>query len=278
MREIIEMHTSKETVNKLRWVAEIEGVFFSLYIPKWRVPKPWPAQIIVTVDTNLPAPQILHNIRRDPLVPIIAIATKVAVHTQTVHYAPIGQNSNDWEIGEPYIPFSVLNAISPRGFPEKVRINVMWDYSGGKWIDENNEIQLSEWVSEQRNFAAKNEPISSSKFTDPYAKIYNRLIEAARKGDLVTYAEIARLAQINLEDPADRNSLAEILGKISTLEHHQGRPMLTAIVVSSEEHMPGNGFFDLARRLGVLHKTGKMSELEFFATETKKAFFYWSLQ
>jgi hypothetical protein len=42
MGEVALMDPSKTTDNKLRWQADVEGVNFKLYIPKWRVPRPWP--------------------------------------------------------------------------------------------------------------------------------------------------------------------------------------------------------------------------------------------
>jgi len=44
------MAPSKETDLKLRWEADVEGVAFKLYIPKWRVPRPWPTRILVRIS------------------------------------------------------------------------------------------------------------------------------------------------------------------------------------------------------------------------------------
>jgi hypothetical protein len=41
--------------------------------------------------------------------------------------------------------------------------------------------------------------------------IYDCLKDVARKRDLITYGEIAPLAKLNMENPADRNKIAEIL-------------------------------------------------------------------
>ena len=46
------MALDKETDNKVRWTADVDGVTFSLYVPKWRVPEPWPSRIRVTVVPN----------------------------------------------------------------------------------------------------------------------------------------------------------------------------------------------------------------------------------
>lgn len=77
MREITLMNPSKETDNKLRWMADVEGAPFALYIPKWRVPEPWPVQVIVAVTDNLRDPQAQTQGRRNLLEQIIAIVKKV---------------------------------------------------------------------------------------------------------------------------------------------------------------------------------------------------------
>jgi hypothetical protein len=50
--EMALLEETKETDNKVRWDADIEGIRFSLYTPKWRVPEPWPLQIHVTVSPH----------------------------------------------------------------------------------------------------------------------------------------------------------------------------------------------------------------------------------
>jgi hypothetical protein len=105
--------------------------------------------------------------------------------------------------------------------------------------------------------------------------IYERLIEVARNGDLITYGEIAPLANLNMEDPDDRNKIAHILGEISTHEHGEGRPMLSAIVVLAGIGYPGEGFFSLARELGLHHGRKEFEDLDFFVQEVKRVYAYW---
>lgn len=68
------------------------------------------------------------------------------------------------------------------------------------------------------------------------------------------------------------------LGDISILEHSQGRPLLSAIVVhkptSSEPRMPGKGFFKLAREHNIWD--GKGTKEKFFFNEIRKVHDYWS--
>lgn len=125
------MAPSKETDNKLRWETDVEGVAFMLYIPKWRVPKPWPTRILVRIsdasDPPLP-PQQLFGSAQGQDRPIHAIVTRKVDHSRTVRFEPEGK-PNEWEIGEPYIPYELL----PNSSVQRVRIEVEWDRSAGTW-------------------------------------------------------------------------------------------------------------------------------------------------
>jgi len=59
--------------------------------------------------------------------------------------------------------------------------------------------------------------------------IYQRLIEVARARRTIHYSEIAPLADLDMESPADRNRIAAILDEISRHEHDHGRPLLSGL-------------------------------------------------
>jgi hypothetical protein len=109
-------------------------------------------------------------------------------------------------------------------------------------------------------------------------QIYERLKEVASNGDLITYGEIAPLANLNMDDPDDRNKMSEILGDISRYEHKQGRPMLSAVVVLAGISYPGEGFFNLARELGLHHGKKELEDLDFFVQEVKRVHESWKRQ
>ncbi|MGE4056246.1 MAG: hypothetical protein AB7F99_15740 [Vicinamibacterales bacterium] len=129
MNEITLMNPSKATDNKLRWSSDVDGVKFQLYIPQGRVPKPWPRQLHVTIavpeaggaETRSPGQESLEK-------PIACIVEKVAEHTETVHYRPLGDQES-WELGEPYIPFGLL----PDEVPSRLLVQVVWDRTFGTW-------------------------------------------------------------------------------------------------------------------------------------------------
>lgn len=135
MREISLMNPSKETDNKLRWWADVDGISFKLYIPKWRVPVPWPVRLEVVVDQQASSTSSVPKAPRagssELEHSIIATLEKVQEHTETVRYRPSG-DPESWELGEPYVPYTIL----PTPSPERLRIEVRWDRSAGTWSGE----------------------------------------------------------------------------------------------------------------------------------------------
>ena len=106
-------------------------------------------------------------------------------------------------------------------------------------------------------------------------RIYERLKEVARTGDLVCYSDIAPLADLDMDSQADRTKIGEILGSISMFENELKHPMLSAIVVHKEDGLPGEGFFNLARSLGLHHHHSEFKDMEFFVNEVNKVHGYW---
>jgi len=106
----------KETENKLRWDADVEGTPFELYIPKWRIPDPPPGKVLIRIFLTKDRIQMTKKftqseIRQNPQFkkePIYAEVSRFREHTKTIRFDPIGNNSN-WEIGSPYIPRSILS-------------------------------------------------------------------------------------------------------------------------------------------------------------------------
>jgi hypothetical protein len=78
------MNLAKETPNKLRWDVLVEGAPFELYIPKWRVPRPWPRRIVVrlsevtdeTLDAPLPQEDRVGSAERS----IVAVVERQGSH------------------------------------------------------------------------------------------------------------------------------------------------------------------------------------------------------
>ena len=121
------LHLDKQTENKVRYQAIFKEAKFNLYIPKWRIPNPWPKKTIVHIDETLEeldrhASQTALNGAAPIEGPINAIISNVVLHTQTVRFDPQGEKA-DWEIGATYIPSCLL----PDPPPLRLLIQVNWD-------------------------------------------------------------------------------------------------------------------------------------------------------
>ena len=138
----------KSTEQKLRWDEDVDGTNFAIYIPKWRVPEPTPPMISVNIvdpDQQLSPdqeiqlstagltddqireidawPPVTRTVEENPDLPIIAAVEFDRIHTQTVRYKPVGEPDR-WELGQPYIPKSILSS----DYPKRLILLVMWKH------------------------------------------------------------------------------------------------------------------------------------------------------
>jgi hypothetical protein len=110
-------------------------------------------------------------------------------------------------------------------------------------------------------------------------RVRRRLQQLARQERTIPYSdlvsELAAAGHIHIEPT--HPAVAGILGQVSVLEHEEGRPMVTAVVVHKTGDMaPGPGFCNLARELGHTVPSGKDGELEFWSGELARCFDYWA--
>lgn len=94
------------------------------------------------------------------------------------------------------------------------------------------------------------------------------ILDCARRGHTCTYKAIAVALGVPWEQAHWR--LPKILGDVSEMEDGVGRPLLTAIV-TSQKGVCGEGFFEMARRIG--HEFS--GEAEFQRSEQQRVFDYW---
>jgi hypothetical protein len=91
-------------------------------------------------------------------------------------------------------------------------------------------------------------------------------------GGVVTYREVSDLVGLDPRDPAQRTELSQMLRAVSLHEHQQGRPLLSAVVVSQDTGIPGSGFFTLLRSLGVYGS----DEHSLFRQELQRVHDHWA--
>jgi hypothetical protein len=79
------------------------------------------------------------------------------------------------------------------------------------------------------------------------------LAEVASKDEndpdsLMTYGLLSRrLADRGYKVPPHEGPMPHLLERASRLEHSEGRGLISALVVMADTHLPGQGFFKLAR-------------------------------
>lgn len=79
-----------------------------------------------------------------------------------------------------------------------------------------------------------------------------------------------------MQNPDDRNKIGFILGEISSNEHNNGRPLISVLVFRDDKNIPGDGFFELAHRLGLFNGgEDENAKDTYFVSEFKKVCDYW---
>ena len=105
------------------------------------------------------------------------------------------------------------------------------------------------------------------------AWLYERLLKAARAGDILNYTDVGMPLGLNFDSPADRNVIARLLGEISRYEVAQGRPMLSSIVWHKDLSGPGVGLRTLGIELGLVR--GDEDDLAFATRQLKATHDFW---
>jgi hypothetical protein len=96
-----------------------------------------------------------------------------------------------------------------------------------------------------------------------YLLAYAEMIRAAQYRGVTTYQHIAAIVGLPPQGSHMGKEVGQLLGEISQAEERAGRPMLSAVVVSTEGS-PGPGFYALARELGKLMAAGGAEDKEFW--------------
>ena len=107
------------------------------------------------------------------------------------------------------------------------------------------------------------------------------LIEWASRGALKTYKELSeRVDAIPWPEGPHTHEGSQIgwlLGQVAAREWAEGRPLLSAVVVTAGTREPSHGFFELAVELGELQRGASAERRhEFWATEVGRCFARWA--
>ena len=98
--------------------------------------------------------------------------------------------------------------------------------------------------------------------------VYEEIIKVAQDEDVITYSELA-----SRTGNTPTGIGPTILDGINRIENNEGRPLLSAVVVNKNRNIPGDGFFDLAKSLG-LQSSGE-DNVKFWLKEIHRVYNYW---
>ncbi|MFJ3044395.1 hypothetical protein ACIPEN_01075 [Herbaspirillum chlorophenolicum] len=107
--------------------------------------------------------------------------------------------------------------------------------------------------------------------------LYGELVRLARARALAAYSDVSPLIGLSMQNDADREEIARLLGDIAVFEHGQGRPMLTALIVHrGNDNNPGEGFFSIAHELGLYGgRRDQIERLTFWANQVTEVHNHW---
>ena len=106
-----------------------------------------------------------------------------------------------------------------------------------------------------------------------FEAVYRELIKVAQSGGLTHYTDIAPLAGLNMRDAEHRGRIGKLLGDLSRRERVNGRPLLSAVVVSYGRKIPGAGFFNMAQEIGAYDGN---NPVRFWEEELQRVYGYWA--
>ena len=104
-------------------------------------------------------------------------------------------------------------------------------------------------------------------------KIYAKLMEVAKKGTVIYESDLGRVAGMNMSLPHEKRELDRLLDEINDYEREQGHPVLSAVVVQKESHMPNRHFFEFCRKAGLLKGD---DEDAFYIKEQRNVHIFWA--
>jgi hypothetical protein len=121
------------------------------------------------------------------------------------------------------------------------------------------------------------EALSDRRHDAEYAALHTILEDVARNGERVTYEDLARRIDERVGSAclyATNKELWHLLSRLQQEDATEKRPLLSVVVVhKTGDHLPGPGFFELARQLGRM--PADMDEATFAERETRAVYERW---
>ncbi len=113
-------------------------------------------------------------------------------------------------------------------------------------------------------------PLRRETLTKYVTMARDKIIEIAKKGDTITYKELME----KMGGPG-RGYIGEVLEEICQREHEEGRPLLSALVVHSNDRLPGDAFWKLSLAPQHVTNGAREDKINFWRNEQRKIYEYW---
>ncbi len=110
-----------------------------------------------------------------------------------------------------------------------------------------------------------------------FLRVYSMLIRAAQQRGFVTEDDVAELMGQTPDERPRFRSTNKVLELIADRERHYGRPILSAVVLTSATHRPVGAFQRSAANLGLLPpKASKVQRDSFWQAEVERVYDEWA--
>lgn len=108
-------------------------------------------------------------------------------------------------------------------------------------------------------------------------KVREELINYSSRKSTITYQKLSNLTglELDMQDPSHRNRIAEILGNISAFEFSNERPLLSSVVLNTNNY-EGDGYFKLCEELGFGNWESLKRDKKFAKTRINECYEFWS--
>ena len=132
-------------------------------------------------------------------------------------------------------------------------------------LSEEQIRQAHKHITDDQNLTARLE--TYQKRIEP---TYSKLVEVAEDESIIEYAELAEFAETN-----EREYMGKLLLGISFIEHKEGRPPLTVLVVQAGTKDPSNGFDNVIEEFELRNRYPGLSREEMLREMRKDVYREW---
>jgi len=115
-------------------------------------------------------------------------------------------------------------------------------------------------------------------YRDLVTKAYPVLVDAAKRGRLITYGEVGGKIGLYVGSDYFQLKIGYIVGACSEYENIKRRPLISAIVVNDTTSYPGQGFWGFSKIPSIIRLNIQYSDIESSYVMTNDMLDFWSAE